>query len=83
MSNVRPMHKRRRIHPSIIVAAGFGVFIAAGLLVAYLIGMLPTPEEACVKRCSAVGKQGQMSYVYPPEITAGMRSRGPMECKCK
>jgi len=65
------------------VAAGFGAFVGAGLLVGHFLGMLPTPEEACIKKCSSVGKQGEMAHVYPPEITAGMRSKGPMECRCK
>ena len=75
--NARPETRRR-----FAVAAGFALFIAISLAAAYLLGLLPTFEEKCVRQCKASGKNGQMEYIFSAGQTAGMRGRGPKECKC-
>jgi hypothetical protein len=52
------------------------------LLAVYLLGLLPSFGEKCAKQCQAQGMEGHMIHIYSAAVTAGMRSRGPEECKC-
>lgn len=65
-----------------LVALGFGAFIALSLLAGYLLGLLPTIEEKCQAQCKIIGKSGHMEYIFPEQMTRGVRGRGPKECKC-
>jgi hypothetical protein len=67
---------RRRL----LVAACFAGFIAMSLLVAYLLGFLPSFEEKCAAQCKPLGLKGHMVRVFPASMT-GARE-GPKECKC-
>jgi hypothetical protein len=77
------MSDKPRIARAVVVAAGFALFIALGLGLAYVMGLFPTPAEACAEKCSALGKRGELVYVFRPEVTAGMRGKGPEECRCR
>lgn len=67
----------------VVVAMGFALFLALGLGLAYVRSLVPSPSEACVEKCSALGKRGQLVYVFRPEVTTGMRGKGPQECRCE
>ena len=72
----------RRIPVPVIVAIGFAIVVIAGLAIGYLMSQLPSPEEACRKRCAESNRSGRLVYVFPPEQTAGMRGKGPQNCEC-
>lgn len=40
-------------------------------------------EDACIKTCAFQNKSGRLEYVNSLEQTAGMRSRGRQECRCR
>ena len=65
-----------------LVAACFSGVIGFGIGVNVLLGMLPTPEENCTSYCEQKGTEGHMIHILPATTTAGMRGRGPSECKC-
>ena len=45
-----------------IIAGGFALFMGAILLVAYLLRDAPSPYDACVHKCAALNKSGQLVY---------------------
>jgi hypothetical protein len=49
---------------------------------AFSFGDGVTPEEACRKDCAAKHRSGRLTYVYPLEMTAGMRRSPPSKCEC-
>ena len=67
----------------IAVASVFAGVIAVSLGAAWLVGLYPSQEQRCTEECLAKGMVGSLEYVYPAAQTAGMRSRGPLECRCK
>jgi len=73
----------RQRRTAIAVALGFAAFMAISMGLSFVAGLFPSQEEDCSKRCRAVGMLGEMVPVYPPAQTAGMRGRGPSECKCQ
>jgi hypothetical protein len=68
--------------PWLVVVIAFAAFIGVGLA-AYIYSSFPSPEESCISNCAAVGKRGVMEYVIREELTRGMYSRGPQECRCR
>jgi hypothetical protein len=76
------MTRKRPIPLGLQVALGFSAFTALISAVSFGVSLLPSPEEGCIKHCAVIGRDGSMIYVYRWEQTAGMRGRGPMECKC-
>jgi hydrogenase/urease accessory protein HupE len=77
------MEIKRQKSLNFVVAAGFVLVIAVGWALAYFSGQLPNAEAACSKQCAALGKNGELSYVFKNEVTAGMRGNGSQECQCK
>lgn len=73
---LRKQGNRAFIKVFIIVAIAFG-------LINYLATLIPSEKEVCTETCSAYGKRGSLVYVYSYAQTAGMRSRGPTECRCE
>lgn len=73
----------RQRRTAIAVALGFAAFMGISMGLSFLAGLFPSQEEDCSKRCRAVGMQGEMVPIYPAAQTAGMRGRGPSECKCQ
>jgi hypothetical protein len=65
-----------------LVIAVFGGLISVTLVVGYLRGLWPSEAEACVTQCKIRDLEGHMVYVLPWTTTAGMRGKGPEECKC-
>jgi len=60
------------------------LIVVIGLCAAVLLAKLITSEkESCNRSCAADGKPGSLAYVYSKEQTAGMRGRGPTECRCE
>lgn len=76
------LRKRFRLPVPVLVLLGFVVPMLLVLLVAYLLRNVPSPEDACRKECAAVNRAGRLVYVYPSEMTAGMRSKGSTKCEC-
>jgi len=70
-------HKRH-----LLVASGFAGTVVLTLLVAWLVGLYPPRESRCQAECAAKGQRGRLEYVYSAAQTAGMKGRGPQECKC-
>ena len=48
----------------------------------YLAKFMPNEKEVCNESCATQGKHGEVSYVLSKEQTAGMRGRGPTQCRC-
>jgi hypothetical protein len=49
----------------LVVAGGFAAFIAVSALMAYWVGGMPSPGEACSRKCAAMNKQGHLVYKGP------------------
>ena len=67
---------------NLAVAAGFTIFIAASLALAFVLRDVPTPAQACEKKCSAVGKSGFLVY----SVSATPKSQykeANSECQCR
>ena len=67
---------------ALLVAACFGGVIAFSVAAEYLLALLPSTAEKCTAQCKVNGMEGHMVHIYSAAITAGMRGRGPEECKC-
>lgn len=65
-----------------LVTACFAGFVGISFGASYLLSLLPSPEEKCAAQCNLREMQGHMVHIYPAAMTAGMRGRGPEECKC-
>lgn len=74
---------KRNIPPWLVVVMAFAALIGVGLLAAYISSRFPSPNEACISKCAAVGKHGVMEYVIREELTRGMHGKGPEECRCR
>ena len=77
------MSRTKNSRRPIIVAVGFSVVMAAMLVFAHISGLFPTQADRCESYCKKFGLHGDLAYVYSAGQIAGMRSKGPMECKCK
>jgi len=75
--------KRKPVPLGAIVALGVVGFVGVSLFVSYVLAQFPSPSSVCAKQCATQGKIGEMKHIYPATMTAGMRGRGPQECKCK
>jgi hypothetical protein len=64
------------------LAAGFSLFMVGILLVAYLLRNLPSPYEACTKRCAAMHKSGQLIYRGPWTSKSHVREADSV-CECQ
>lgn len=60
---------------SLILLVGLGAAV-------FITKLSPSEKENCNRSCAADGKRGSLAYVYSKEQTAGMRGRGPTECRC-
>ena len=65
-----------------IVAAGFALFMGTILLVAYLIGDAPSPYDACIHKCAALQKSGQLVY-EGPWTSKQLAREANSACKCQ
>ena len=70
-----------RVPRSVVVFAGFAVFMGVGLLAAYLRSLLPSGEEDCKKVCQAKGMQWVLVPAYPKSMTGARDS--PLKCECR
>jgi hypothetical protein len=69
-----------RLPVPIIVAFGFGAFIAMGLLVAYLVSLGPSLEDSCRKECTAKSKAWRIVEKYPKTMVSD--AKNPKVCEC-
>jgi hypothetical protein len=76
------MNNEQRISPGVVATIGFAVVISVAVGVVLLMRQIPSEERLCNERCAQYNKRGDLVYVYPPETTAGMRGKGPRECRC-
>jgi len=76
------MTSKHSIPLGLQVAFRFGAFMALAAAIAYGVSFLPSPEQRCIEHCATQGKNGSMVSIYRWEQTAGMRGKGPMECRC-
>jgi hypothetical protein len=67
----------------LVVVSWFSLLIALALTVIYVNRNTPSLEEKCRMECEKVNRVGVMVYVFRPEVTAGMRSRGGRKCECR
>lgn len=60
-------------------------FCAAAVLfsITYFASTIPSDAAICERTCAEDGKRGELAYKYTKEQTAGMRGRGPTECRCR
>ena len=65
-----------------LVVACFSGLMAFTVGVGYLKSLGPSEEEACATQCKIRDMEGHLVHVFPAPMTAGMRGRGPEECKC-
>jgi len=47
------------------IATRFALLMGAILLVAYLLRDISSPHDACVRKCAALNKSGQLVYQGP------------------
>ena len=66
----------------LVVVAIFTTIIAILLLMIDFRSDVPLADSSCINQCKASGMEGHMIYKYSETMTAGMRDRGPLECKC-
>lgn len=66
----------------LIVALGFATFIAAVMLVGYLVRDVPSPEQACVQKCAALKKDGHLVYKGPP-TPKDLYKQANSVCECQ
>jgi hypothetical protein len=59
------------------------VVLAIMFALQYVIASKPSELQVCVQTCAAYNRQGELVYKFSAEQTAGMHSRGPMECRCR
>jgi hypothetical protein len=64
----------------IAVTVGLIVFIAVSLGIAFVAGLFPGPQQACIDRCSKQQKQGQLVYKGP---ATPKRTADDGECECR
>lgn len=67
----------------IIITLVFIIFIVLNIVTAFFLSDVPSPEAACRRQCLEIGKEGSLEPIYPEVVTRGMRSRGPVECRCR
>ena len=76
-----------RIWQTLPVPAIIGLILAAivgvNLLFMYVAPLIPTKEQLCSRKCAETQQTGQLKYIDPWQLTAGMRGRGASECKCR
>jgi hypothetical protein len=72
--------KRRQRRGFAVLAAAFTLCLTVVLFYAQYTS--PSAEKQCVKKCAEAQRHGRLIPQYRPEVTAGMRSRGPMICEC-
>jgi hypothetical protein len=71
-----------RLPTSLIVGLGFFMFMLMLIVLFYFFDNRDTPQQKCEMECAEKNMLGKLEYVYQREVTAGMRSRGPIKCKC-
>ena len=64
------------------VSAAFLLFMAVTLVVAYLVRDVPTPREACEKKCAGYHMQGELVY-HGPAGKGGIVQDLRSECECR
>lgn len=64
----------------VAVALGFGMFIAVSLAVGYLASSVPSPQQACEKRCAKVNKTGRLVYHGP---ATSRDTQYVSDCECR
>lgn len=72
--------KKRRVPVPVVVALGFSVFIACGLLFAFVLGQLPSPEQSCQTECLDKHKAGRLVGKYPAHMI--QPGKNPLICEC-
>lgn len=74
------MNWQRLRSPSAIVAFGFAIALAVGVVLAYFRAQQPTLEESCLKECAAKQKFGRVVGKYPAHMLPS--TRNPQICEC-
>ena len=84
MQTPSPTHARLSLSQrrSIAVLVGFLVFVALSLAVAYGTSGLPSPQQACAKKCSANGHTGTLVY-SGPATTKDFYKDANSTCSCQ
>jgi hypothetical protein len=79
---VKPMKLSPGAIRAWVVAACFGGLIGFNLVVVYLKGQGSSEAQACSTLCKRRDMDGHMVDLFSAPMTAGMRGRGPKECRC-
>jgi hypothetical protein len=74
------MKAKRRIPVPVIVALGYSVLIACGLLLAFVLGQLPSREQSCQTECLAKRKSWRLLGKYPAHMV--QPAKNPLICEC-
>jgi hypothetical protein len=67
---------------NIAVLGGFAALIGLSALVNHFLSQVPSPQQACNARCSAIGKQGRLSYSGPATPKEAYKE-AHSECRCE
>ena len=74
--------KATEVRPFLFPLALIALILIPVFSIFYLKSESVSPADACSVKCAASGKTGSLVYQHRPEVTAGMRSPGPMRCEC-
>ena len=78
----RSANPSKNMRRNVVVALGFAAIIALSFLVAYIAGSHSSPQQACQKQCSSVGKQGHLVYTGPATPKSSYKE-AQSECRCQ
>lgn len=65
-----------------VVALGFAAFIAVSVLFVYFTSGLPSPQQACTKKCASLNKSGQLVY-KGPATSRDFYKEANSVCECR
>ncbi len=77
------MRKWKTLSVPAIIGLILVAIVGVNLLFMYVAPFIPTKEQLCSRKCAETQQSGQLKYIDPWQLTAGMRGRGPSECKCR
>ena len=72
-----------RLSPPVIVLLTITATISLYLLAAYLSRYFPSEQAMCAATCAKENQSAYLEHIYSAQQTAGMRDKGPTQCRCR
>lgn len=73
--------RKQRIPLGMVVFFGFALALGMGVLLIYVLGRLPSPEEGCRSECATKNRSGRLVNTYPPQMVSS-DTKNPKKCEC-